>query len=125
VIAHLERNLKTEHPEIELHNFPSLEDVAFQEYLETSGIYFAMCHDGSLAISGPQGVAKTVDESVDKLRKVALRSTIRHFVTSGFNVALINGLETKDTKVRRKLMHRCNVSLGTLLMMAIGHSYDC
>ena len=100
VIRHLEYHLPGSHPEIELHIFPSLKDANFKKYLESSGIYFVMCHDGAHT----QAISKKTDKVQGTKRgnwpKVTLRKMIRYFIVSGFNIALINGLEVKDTKVR-------------------------
>jgi hypothetical protein len=59
----------------------------------SSGVYFIMCHDGATqAISEPQTPR-------DRFTKFRFRRMIRLFVLLGFNVALINGLEVRDTKV--------------------------
>lgn len=99
IIRHFTCHLPQSHPGIEIHNFSSIYDPAFEDYLQSSGVYFVMCHDGarvqvrpSMELSGK--AAKFTHE-----QKVALRTMIERFILSGFNVALINGLEVRDTKV--------------------------
>src|SRR5579862_7221734 len=93
ILRHLTSNLPKSHPKIEVHCFPSLYDPAFDEYLESSGVYFVMCHDGAV---------QTQSESqthASKIAKFEFRSMIRRFILPGFSVALINGLDVRDTKV--------------------------
>ncbi|KAH0541683.1 hypothetical protein FGG08_003846 [Glutinoglossum americanum] len=93
ILRHLTSNLPKSHPDIEIHRFRSVHDPAFREYLESSGVYFAMCHDGA---------TRTPPESrtrFDMFVKFMFRRMIRYFILSGFNVALINGLDVRDTKV--------------------------
>ena len=109
VIRHLEYHLPRSHPDFELHTFTSINDANFGKYLESSGIYFVMCHDGAHA----QAVSNRKDEVLDTSKvnwpRLALRKIIRYFIGSGFNIALINGLEIKDTKVYDQLpiTHDC------------------
>jgi hypothetical protein len=74
-----------------------------------------MCHDGAHT---PVKFAKKhsmLGANDGKWQKVAFRKAIQRFISSGFNVALINGLEVRDTKVRRtfqtRLMAYTNESL--------------
>jgi ATP-dependent RNA helicase DDX60 len=93
ILRHLTSNLPKSHPDIEVHRFPSFHDPAFNEYLESSGVYFVMCHDGAV---------QTQSESEargSKIAKFKFRSMIRRFILPGFSVALINGLDVRDTKV--------------------------
>jgi ATP-dependent RNA helicase DDX60 len=106
IIRHLTCHLPKSHPEIEIHNFSSVHDPAFEEYLESIGIYFIMCHDGA---HNPVKFPKkhsVLSVSDGEWQKVAFRKTIRRFISSGFNVALINGLEARDTKVRQTFQTR-------------------
>lgn len=59
-----------------------------------------MCHDGAHAPVLCGTKPSVLGASDGEWQKVAFRKTIRHFILSGFNVALINGLEVRDTKVR-------------------------
>ena len=103
VIRHLDYHLPRSHPDIELHRFTSLNDANFGKYLESSGIYFVMCHDGAHTQAMSNKKDEVLNASEGIWSKVALRKMIRYFITSGFNIALINGLEVRDTKVRGQL----------------------
>ena len=110
IIRHLQVNLDAEQPGIELHVFPSFQCEAFEEYLESAGLYFIMCHDGASSITSNQNPtsAKKVEmpEKAEDVRqdeyfynKTMFRSMIYWFVGRGYNAALVNGLEWQDTKV--------------------------
>ena len=99
-MRHLSRNLTSSHPEIEIHGFSSVDDPDFRKYLESAGIYFAMCHDGALTTITSKKPHSVVGKGDPAWQKIALRKMIRHFIRSGYNVALANGLEVRDTKVR-------------------------
>ncbi|PQE07733.1 DEAD DEAH box helicase protein [Rutstroemia sp. NJR-2017a BVV2] len=65
--------------------FSSLDSEEFQDYLRTTPIHFVMAHDGTA--------------TTNKLVKVVLRGMIWFFNTHKLNVALINRIEFRDTKV--------------------------
>jgi len=58
-----------------------------------------MCHDGALTTIESEKLHSVVGAGDPDWQKIALRKTIRHFIRLGFNVALANGLEVRDTKV--------------------------
>ncbi|KAI9838157.1 MAG: hypothetical protein M1837_002619 [Sclerophora amabilis] len=103
VIKHLRTHVEAAHPAIETLNFRSTGDVTFEQYLNASAIYFVMCHDGADAkfhghldeAYSPQYQART---------KRFVRQVIHQFISRGLNVALINGLEWKDTKVMAMIL---------------------
>ena len=110
IIRHLQVNLDAEQPGIELHVFPSFQCEAFEEYLESAGLYFIMCHDGASSITSYQNPtsakkiempekAKDVRQNEYFYNKTMFRSMIYWFVSRGYNAALVNGLEWRDTKV--------------------------
>lgn len=66
--------------------FDSLSSAEFEEYLQGLPIHFVLCHDGV--------------ESDDVKDTVALRYTIHRLISRGKNVAVINALEWKSSKVR-------------------------
>ncbi|ORX92235.1 DEAD/DEAH box helicase-like protein [Clohesyomyces aquaticus] len=110
IIRHLSVNLKLVHPDTELHSFPSVRSKAFANYLETTDIYFIMCHDGasSSALRKRNILAKHLnaleDEDHEALEnelrtKTTFRLLISWFVERGYNAALVNGLEWLDTKI--------------------------
>ncbi|OCK83110.1 DEAD/DEAH box helicase-like protein [Lepidopterella palustris CBS 459.81] len=111
IIRHLQVNLKDAHDNIEFHVFPSFHSEAFEEYLESAGLYFVMCHDGaSPLMSEAKTVRDTktvqlpeksndVQQDEQLLSKIMFRSMIFWFISRGYNAALVNGLEWRDTKV--------------------------
>ena len=108
VYRHLQASLPRSHPSIELHHFDSIYEAAFTEYLRSTGVYFVMCHDGakleSLSLPDTDGdmIEQLVERSEDEesTTKFLLRSMICFLLDEGYNVALMNGLDWQDTKVR-------------------------
>lgn len=97
IIRHLKVNLATAFPEIKVSVFPSMHDTAFTDYLHNSGMYFIMAHDAAIPM---HDVDKTALKQQDvKHHQTVLRKMIITFIKHGYNVALINGLEWRDTKV--------------------------
>ena len=80
----------------------------FLDYLKASGVYFLMCHDGaSIAVSPHNPSIQTAPDAkpsekdlLETRRRVIFRVMIYALIGQGYNVALINGLEWADTKVR-------------------------
>lgn len=99
ILRHLACHLPISHPKIKIHNFSSLNDPTFKEYLESSGTYFIMCHDGARPASYSQIKYLVKEVSYWSRQKSAFRSMIGQFMSLGFNVVLVNGLEIRDTKV--------------------------
>lgn len=104
---HLMVNLAKSHPAIKVKTFRSPRDAAFQNYLETTGVYFIMCHDGANMVPRSTGAESTglTDEETDveykeTFRKRRFRAMICSLMSRGYNIALINGLDFIDTKVR-------------------------
>lgn len=110
IIRHFQSNLAPEN--VQIHCFSSLQDQKFQDYLQTSAVYFMMCHDGARS--------HTVNDSDGPDPRTELRSIIVHFILSGYNVALINGSEFVDTKIMamvletKSLSHSLDLSLDTV-----------
>ena len=108
VYRHFQNNLREAHPTLEIHSFQSVCDPAFTEYLNSTGVYFVMCHDGATTAtaSSPSAADETSKQSVNQLedeessRKLLFRQMICFLLDEGYNVALINGLDWQDTKVR-------------------------
>lgn len=65
--------------------FDSLSSTEFEEYLQGLPIHFVLCHDGV--------------ESDNVKDTIALRYTIRRLISRGKNVAVINALKWKSSKV--------------------------
>lgn len=80
MIRHLQSQLKG-HAFIEIHVFTSLQETTFLDYLYNSRVYFVMCHGGA-------GSNQFYSQQI-----------ILSFVHYGFTIALINGIEWRDTKV--------------------------
>jgi len=105
---HLRVNLAESHPALAIHCFQSVQDAAFQNYLSNTGVYFVMCHDGA----NPVPLMADLDheakdnsehsgiEAQETSRKIKFRAMISILIQKGYNVALINGLDWQDTKVR-------------------------
>lgn len=102
-IRHLKAHLPCSHPSISLQIFDSVYDVQFDAYLDTSGAYFFLCHDGASSV-----IEHRLQKKHAFSTKVLYRSLIYSLMKRGYNVALINGLEWMDTKVRSQ---KCSVSI--------------
>lgn len=71
----------------------------FRQYLESAGIYFIMSHDGSEPSSAFKDKKGTGLSSASQASARAFRSMISWLTLLGFNVALINEVEWRDSKV--------------------------
>lgn len=128
IIEHLSKNGPVLGSGQWIKRFSSYRSSDFRAYLQTSGAYFFMCHDGAFAESSiakymmeedshDESETRTADsdtagnEKIDKERwvdtsllkqalpcRVALRRMIYQFMDYGYNVALINTLEFRDSK---------------------------
>ncbi|GAB7347323.1 hypothetical protein MBLNU459_g3401t1 [Dothideomycetes sp. NU459] len=98
IMRHLQINLPATHPDIKIYVFPSIHDQAFSTYLDEAGMYFMMCHDGAISQHALQQSTPR-DTDRENQKKTLFRSRIMSFIKSGYNVALINGLEYRDTKI--------------------------
>ncbi|KAJ9629556.1 hypothetical protein H2203_001930 [Taxawa tesnikishii (nom. ined.)] len=83
--------------------FESVTCDSFQQYLAQTGLYFMMCHDGARPSHGPQDDHRNHAELKHML---SLRTMILSFINRGYNVALVNGLEWRDTKVFTMVLER-------------------
>ena len=92
---------------VQLDDFEGPRDPAFIRHLELSGAYFLMAHDGSNSHHTSPN-ADTHDQA--RLKRARLRQAIVSCLGSGHAVALINGVEFRDTKVSDKHLspHRRN-----------------
>ena len=107
IIRHLQANVGETHPDIKIHVFASVHSQGFLDFLELSGVYFVMSHDGANPIptSEDSAIQRLSDEAKDDVEKQELskrrsfRTMICFLITQGYNIALINGLEWQDTKV--------------------------
>lgn len=99
ILRHLTSLLPRSHPKIKVHIFSSVNDPAFKEYLVSSGTYFIMCHDGARAAHHFEIDHSAEEANYWNRQKSTFRRMIGRFMSLGFNVALVNGLEIRDTKV--------------------------
>lgn len=88
IIRHLQQNVSEQ--AIPVHVFPTLTEPKFLEYLKDTGCYFVMCHDGTDA---------------EAEAKAQFQWMIHFIIQRGWNIALTNGLECHDTKVRASSLY--------------------
>lgn len=110
IIRHLQVNLPKLHPTIAVNVFESVESADFAKYLSDTGLYFLMCHDGAESI---HRIRKTITQQPKEERRTSpqshrleFREMILFFVRRGYNVALVNGLEWRDTKVMTMVLEQ-------------------
>lgn len=94
IIRHLKTNLGKSHPHIDVRSFPSIHSVEFEDYLRTVNVYFVMCHNGALAAKG--GNLESSSESWLLL--------VKGFMNHRYNVALINEIEWRDSKIITRVL---------------------
>lgn len=95
-----------------VNTFASLESDEFKDYLHITPVHFVMIHDGS------SRSANTVENSEDeKLAKTLLRGMIWWWNTHQLNVALINRIEFRDSKVFTMIVESFTTSSKRKLMM--------
>ncbi|KAL4939941.1 hypothetical protein BDV06DRAFT_213885 [Aspergillus oleicola] len=113
IIQHLVQYLPTTVSSIQVRRFASYKSVDFGQYLNSVGAYFLMCHDGAAAsdydndvpsdnedLSPSDGDANSGNAfSNPGPAKYLLRSMIHWFVLHGYNIAILNSLECRDSKV--------------------------
>ncbi|ESZ96877.1 hypothetical protein SBOR_2742 [Sclerotinia borealis F-4128] len=105
---HLHHKLPLSHPEIVINTFPSLESQEFSSYLQLTPIHFVMSHDGA-------ATAKQTPSS--KEAKTILRGMIWSFNCLKLNVALINRIEFRDSKVFTMIVESMTISSQRKLLM--------
>ena len=122
---HLTIHLQSAKPNIKVKTFPSLNSEEFQEYLQISPIHFVMTHDGA-AKPGQRSTDATAPGDI--LAKTLLRGMIWWFNTHKLNVALINRIEFRDSKVFTMIVESFTTSTKLRLtrtskfMQEISHS---
>ena len=100
IIRHLQANIAKVHPDIRINVFESWNSPGFIKYLESTSPYFLMAHDGARAVDRKSNKNEDdIEPPSPKSHRVALRQMILSFIGRGYNVALVNGLEWRDTKV--------------------------
>lgn len=100
IIRHLQANLAKSQPQITINIFQSWTSLEFIRELQETPPYFLMAHDGAQsarpARSGTSAEALPVDYTAESM---ALRQMILFMARRSFNVALINEMQFRDTKV--------------------------
>lgn len=89
-------HLPSAQPDVQVNTFPTLESDEFREYLHISPIHFVAVHDGA---SKPGQDSTEETQTRDILAKTLLRGMIWHFNTHKLNVAILNRIEFRDSKV--------------------------
>jgi hypothetical protein len=97
IIRHLEQNLPESNGQVSVRKFPTVLSSEFVEYLQETGMYFVMLHDGAHTYNKQGG---EVEEKQARNAKTHLRFLVHWLIQQGYNVALMNDLEFVDTKVR-------------------------
>ncbi|KAF7874002.1 hypothetical protein EAF04_002674 [Stromatinia cepivora] len=105
---HLHHNLPLSHPEIVISTFSSIESQEFSSYLHDTPIHFVMLHDGAATANKPRS---------SKEARVILRGMIWSFNCHKLNVALINRIEFRDSKVFTMIVESMIVSSQRKLLM--------
>lgn len=108
IIQHLIRHHKAIQP-VRVYRFETLSDPIFRTYLDRESVYFVLCHDGASPASKTPSqnphqnpafaYASQRDDDVADPKKLLLRGMILQVMQARMNVALMNGLEWRDTKV--------------------------
>ncbi|KAM0695476.1 hypothetical protein Q7P36_005835 [Cladosporium allicinum] len=108
IIRHLQTNLAQSHPNIKVSVFDSYEGDDFLQYLESTSLYFMMTHDGASAIDRKGKHLGQETQSTAVAQRLPLRRMLESFLSRGYNIALINGLEWMDTKVMTMVLELRN-----------------
>ncbi|KAJ5987676.1 hypothetical protein N7522_011924 [Penicillium canescens] len=132
IIRHLRENIPAAGSAEWIKEFSSYRSSDFRSYLLRSGAYFFMCHDGAFPESSATKVTvdsynesdtpfgesdaaddeerdkeQAVDNSLAKVQcRIDLRRMIYWFMDHGYNIALINSLGFRDTKVISMILER-------------------
>ncbi|QSZ32856.1 hypothetical protein DSL72_002436 [Monilinia vaccinii-corymbosi] len=105
---HLHHRLPLSHPDIVINTFPSLESQEFSSYLHVTPINFVMSHDGAATAKNPHS---------SKEAKHILRGMIWSFNCLKLNVALINRIEFRDSKVFTMIVESMTTSSKRKLLI--------
>ncbi|KAH7409767.1 DEAD/DEAH box helicase-like protein [Phaeosphaeria sp. MPI-PUGE-AT-0046c] len=102
IFRHLARNLRSDN-RVVLKRFNSFMDDDFWQYLNQSGTYFVMCHDGAMPDATESSPTLRSDSKQDlqayEKDQMNLRAMILWFMGNRYDVALINELHCADSKV--------------------------
>ncbi|TVY82683.1 putative helicase [Lachnellula suecica] len=99
-------------PDVAFNTFASLESQEFKDYLHITPIHFVMVHDGS-SRSANTSPENSEDEM---LAKRLLRGMIWWWNSHQLNVALINRIEFRDSKVFTMIVESFTTSSKTKLL---------
>ncbi|KAK5073495.1 hypothetical protein LTR64_007368 [Lithohypha guttulata] len=99
IIRHLITSLPQLHPEIKVSTFDDWRSVDFADYLKTHSPYFLMTHDGAQKVEYENSEQEVTPDEHYNQQKLAFREMIIFLVQRGYNVALVNELDWRDTKV--------------------------
>lgn len=114
ILLHLTAQPLKAYPNVQFNTFSSLESEGFSAYLRATPIHFIMSHDGA-TISGKS--SKTTKE--DNLDKVWLRSIIWFFNIRKLNVALVNSIELRDSKIFTNIVESSSPSRASRELMEL------
>lgn len=93
IIRHLFDRMTEQYPGVKILKFASITDNLFETYMDTAGLHFVMLNDGALASN------LQVVDGAQRFDRESLRSIIFWFNNKHLNVALVNNIEIRDTKV--------------------------
>ena len=104
IIHHLQRFLAdSQHDDVRVHIFHDIRSADFNDYLQASGAYFLMLHDGASPKTANQRSSEGEEYGKPSKGKspevLRLRTNVHVMLAIGYNVALINGMSFQDTKV--------------------------
>ncbi|KAI7417662.1 P-loop containing nucleoside triphosphate hydrolase protein, partial [Hortaea werneckii] len=111
IIRHMQATLPTSNPNVKINVFTTYDSPDFRSYLATSGPYFVMMHDGAQPEKRTGKHISAEDEVTENspiAQRVGFRRMVLQFIGSGYNVALVNGLEWRDTKVMTMVLEARN-----------------
>ena len=106
IIRHLQINVAASHPDITVDEFRSYDSPDFATYIRQTSPYFVMMHDGAAAADRKGKHMIESEGSSAPQARLPLREMILSFIGRGYNVALVNGLEWRDTKVMTMVLER-------------------
>ncbi|SMY22427.1 unnamed protein product [Zymoseptoria tritici ST99CH_1A5] len=125
VIRHLKQNVSKVHS-IAVTEFTAWDSPEFIEYLHKASPYFLMTHDGAKAVAHKSHFnSEDSGQAFPNDHRVHLREMILSFIERGFNVALVNGLEWRDTKVMTMVLEgrrRANIGANVEVVSRKPHS---
>ncbi|KAH1556918.1 hypothetical protein KXX57_008818 [Aspergillus fumigatus] len=90
IYQHLKVHIQDQYPDLQVHRFPSMRSPEFHQHVQTYSVYFVMCHNGVL-----QNRRRLID---DTLRVIC------NMMTLGLDVAIINEIEWRDTKILTRVI---------------------